>query len=259
MLSLALFCALLYLAAGLGVNIGYHRGLSHRSFRLPAWLERPIVLLALPAGTPIQWAGNHRAHHRWADTDRDPHSPILDGFWWAHAGWYLGSRRRLLAALYAAGGPLRTLFDSWHRPRSNHQYDHFAEDVAADRFYRWISRPWPYFLASMLHVCVPLAIASLVWHTAGFVAVWLTYILMYNVGDAIDSVAHQAPAHGAVNHALLGWLALGEGWHANHHRHPWSARHGFGRGQFDWTWQIVRLLRALGLAKGVRVAPEVES
>jgi fatty-acid desaturase len=257
MLSLAAFCLLLYLLAGLGVNTGYHRGLAHRSFRLPSWLERPIVLLGLPAGTPIQWAGSHRAHHRWADTAGDPHSPILDGFWWAHSGWYVGSRSSIVAFLYAAAGPLRTLFDGWHRPRSNHQYDHLANDVAADRFYRWISQPSVFFAASALHAAVPLGIAYGVWRGAGVAAVWLTYLVLYNVGDAVESVTHQAPAHGAVNHKVLGWLALGEGWHANHHRYPWSARHGLARGQFDWTWQIVRLLRALGMARDVRVAPEV--
>ncbi len=259
MLSLIAFCVLLYLLGGLGVNIGYHRGLAHRSFRLPSWIERPIVFLGLPAGTPLQWAGNHRAHHRWADTPADPHSPILDGFWWAHTGWYLGSRRNNVAALYAAAGPLRTLFDGWYRPRSNHEYDHLAPDVAADPFYRWLSRPLPFLVASVLHVAVPLGIGFMLWNGAGVAAVWLTYIAMYNVGDAIDSVAHQAPAHGAVNHTILGWLALGEGWHANHHRYPWSARHGLGPGQFDWTWQIVRLLRALGLAREVHVAPETGS
>lgn len=51
-------------------------------------------------------------------------------------------------------------------------------------------------------------------------------------------------------------LSNREGWHANHHAYPWSARLGLARGQFDWTWQIVRLLRGLGLATAVRTAPE---
>lgn len=94
------------------------------------------------------------------------------------------------------------------------------------------------------------------WGGIGVAVLWLAFIVAYNVGDAIDSVAHQAPAHGAINHTLLGWLALGEGWHANHHKYPWSARHGLAAGQFDWTWQIIRLLRATGLATNVRVAKE---
>lgn len=252
MLTLALFCLAYYLLAGIGVNLGYHRCLAHRSLRLAPWLERAAIVLGLPAGTPVQWAGNHRAHHRWADTPNDPHSPILDGFWWAHTGWYLGSRRTLAAVFYALGGPLRTLFDGWHRPRTNHQFDHFADDVAADPFHRWISRPGPFFVMSALHVAVPFALAFAFWQALGVVALWLTVLVAYNVGDAIDSVAHQKHARGAVNHPLLGILALGEGWHANHHAFPWSARHGLRAWQLDWTWQVIRALRALGLASHVR-------
>ena len=51
----------------------------------------------------------------------------------------------------------------------------------------------------------------------------------------------------------MGIVVLGEGWHANHHRFPYSARHGLLPGQFDWTWQIIRALRALGLATDVRL------
>jgi stearoyl-CoA desaturase (delta-9 desaturase) len=53
----------------------------------------------------------------------------------------------------------------------------------------------------------------------------------------------------------MGLLILGDGWHANHHLAPSSARHGLLPGQFDWTWQVIRALRALGLAHDIRVAP----
>ena len=86
------------------------------------------------------------------------------------------------------------------------------------------------------------------------------FVILYNLGDAIDSVAHtfgellpQARDQSR-NSTLLGLLILGEGWHANHHRVPWSARHGIGPRQFDWTWQVIRLLRAIGFAQNVRVA-----
>jgi stearoyl-CoA desaturase (delta-9 desaturase) len=55
------------------------------------------------------------------------------------------------------------------------------------------------------------------------------------------------------NSQVMGILILGEGWHANHHRFPSSAKHGLENGQFDWTWQVIRALRALGLAKEVRL------
>ncbi len=88
---------------------------------------------------------------------------------------------------------------------------------------------------------------------------WLSSILIYNLGDSIDSWAHivgehpfQA-THKAGNHWLLGLLILGEGWHANHHTFPESARHGLLPGQWDWTWGIIRTLEKLGIASDLRV------
>jgi len=88
-------------------------------------------------------------------------------------------------------------------------------------------------------------------------------VALYNLGDAIDSVAHlygstcAGQPDRSRNSLLMGVLILGEGWHANHHRFPWSARHGLSTGQFDWTWQVIRVLRAAGLARDVRVPKDL--
>ena len=115
--SFVLFAVIYYQLAGLGVNLGYHRVLSHRSLTLPLWLERTLVTIGLPAGTPTQWAGNHRYHHAHTDTTLDPHSPIQQGFWYAHVGWYIRSRSIPLCVMYSLAGPLRMLIDAWMRPR----------------------------------------------------------------------------------------------------------------------------------------------
>lgn len=264
-LNILLFPAIYYLLAGLGVNLGYHRILSHRSLRVPPWLEHSLITLGLPAGTPIQWAGNHRFHHAHTDTSKDPHSPQHRGFWYAHTGWYLGTPAVALAILYALAGPLRTVFDAFWRPRTNQEHNHLARDVAADGYYRWLSRRGPFAAVLLtLHVFVPAFIAWHFWHAAGLVTFWLTLLVLYNLGDAIDSVAHtfgkRLPHSGdqSRNSLLLGLLILGEGWHANHHRVAWSARHGIGRRQIDWTWQVIRLLRAIGIAQNVRVATSAD-
>src|SRR4051812_47301638 len=108
--ALLVFCAAYYFGAGLAMCLGYHRGLSHRSVVLPRGLERILITLGLPAGTPVQWAGNHRFHHAHADRPADPHSP-LDGFWHAHNGWYTGRKDAPTCILYGLAGPLRVLFD----------------------------------------------------------------------------------------------------------------------------------------------------
>jgi fatty-acid desaturase len=152
------------------------------------------------------------------------------------------------------------LVDAWMRPRTNQEYNGLAGDVSTDKWYRWISRPLPYAVAMHLHAIIPALVCWRLWGLAGLGVFWLTLAALYNMGDAIDSVSHMygnvlsGQKDASRNGFIMGILILGEGWHANHHRFPWSAKHGLAAGQFDWTWQVIRGLRALGLAQDVRVA-----
>ena len=256
-LALVACCLAYYLGAGMAVCLGYHRVLAHRSLVLTKWLERALVTLGLPAGTPILWGGNHRFHHAHADRPGDPHSP-REGFWHAHNGWYIGRRDAPVCIAYALAGPLRVLFDGWHRPRTNQQHNHLAPEAAADPWYRLVSCPGAYLTFAVLHVALFFGGALRLFGATGLAALWLTLVVVFNLGDAIDSVAHlvgEMPYLGpdlARNHWFLGVLCLGEGWHAHHHRFPWSARHGLEPRQWDWTWTVIRGLRAAGLARSVR-------
>lgn len=258
---LAVYCLGYYLLAGVAINLGYHRVLSHRALKIPKWLERFAVTLGLPAGTPIQWAGNHRHHHATADVEGDPHSPVRDGFWHAHVGWYIQTDTWWVCLLYSLAGPFRALYDGWNRPRTNREYDRFAPDVAADPYYRWVSRPWPYLFSCWLHTALFFGFAAWGWGGAGLLALWLTAAGVYNLGDAIDSMAHLVgrrpydSTHHARNHWFLGLFTLGEGWHANHHEFPSSARHGLLPGQPDWTWGMIRWLERLGWARDIKLPP----
>jgi len=71
-----------------GINLGYHRLLSHRSLSVPLWFERLLATLAVCSleDTPSRWVANHRLHHCHSDDDPDPHSP-RDGVAWSHMGW----------------------------------------------------------------------------------------------------------------------------------------------------------------------------
>ncbi|XVE52222.1 hypothetical protein DITRI_Ditri02bG0105700 [Diplodiscus trichospermus] len=78
----------LYVVTGLGITLSFHRNLSHRSFKLPKWVEYLFAYCGVQAlqGNPIDWVRTHRYHHQFCDSDRDPHSPI-EGFWFSHMNW----------------------------------------------------------------------------------------------------------------------------------------------------------------------------
>lgn len=255
--ELFLICFFYYILGLIGVSLGYHRMLTHKSFHLIRPLEVFVVWLGLPAGTPLQWVGNHRAHHLHSDTALDPHSPHTKGFWWAHCGWYIQSTNPFACIIYAVAGPLRTLFDAWHRPRSNQQHIHLAKDIAADAIFTSLSKPYIYGLLCTLHVLVPFSLIYHFYQWHGVLALWFTLFLIYNIGDAVDSFGHLygekliGQKDEARNNLVLGLLAGGDGWHANHHLHSSQAKHGTKIWHFDFTYIVVKSLEKLGLASKI--------
>lgn len=256
MWGLFLYCLFLYIVAGLGVSVAYHRLLTHRCAEALLWFEKLLVLLGLPAGTPVQWVGNHRQHHRYTDKSGDPHSPCLEGFWYAHCGWYIQQRNPVICLLYAIAGPGRMLWDSVWRPRTNQQYNHLATDIQEDSFYRFLSTPLPYTLLVWLYLAAILFPAVYYRGWSGFVAVWSTLIVLYNAGDAVNSLGHyeygksKSPQK-SKNNAWLAWLSFGEGWHAYHHQKPRQANFGHQKGEVDFGYIALRFFRFLGLVRKI--------
>ena len=234
--AVASFLVLYWVTACLGVTIGYHRLLAHRSFKVPQWLERFFATcgaLSCQHG-PIDWVGLHRHHHKFSDTEVDHHTS-LKGFWWSHMGW-------MFTTIPAMGAVPR-----------------LTGDLAKDPYYRWLNK---YFLS--LQVVLGL---FLFWiGTVSGVNPWglvlwgipLRLVIVYHCTWLVNSATHWwgTVAHDSgdksKNNPWVAALTFGEGWHNNHHAFPHSARHGFGR-QIDLTWQHIRLLRKLGLATQVRL------
>jgi fatty-acid desaturase len=79
-----------YLFGMVGVNLCYHRLLSHRSFSCPKWLEYAFAIIGICCleDTPARWVAVHRKHHHRADDEPDPHSPLAS-LLWAYVGWLL--------------------------------------------------------------------------------------------------------------------------------------------------------------------------
>ena len=239
---LAVALPVMMTALGLGVVVGYHRVLTHRAARLHPLVEKALVLVALGAGTPVQWVGNHRFHHAHADTPADPHSPHHRGFWVAHCGWYLGTRSTALSVVYAFAGPLRTLFDALWRPRTNLEHAHLAKDIAADPFYAWISRPLPYALVLLGTAGAVWCAFVALWGAAGVAAMIFLHLVAYTFGDGVNSLGHTGGS--AKDDALLAVLTFGDGWHRGHHDNPRAIR----AGSVDVAYLFVRALERAGLA-----------
>jgi stearoyl-CoA desaturase (delta-9 desaturase) len=230
--ALAVCLALVFLRA-FGLTAGYHRLLSHHSFRCGRGTRFALAWLGASAAQlgPLWWAGHHRLHHRHSDHTGDPHSPHAEagrGLAWAHAGWLLCRKH--------ARTPLEVVPDLARAP----------ELVWLERFH-WLP---PLVLAAALTVAGGAQL--LVW---GFV---VSTVLLYHLTFAVNSLGHRFgrqrfPGRDqSRNLPWLAWLTLGDGWHNNHHARPAWARHGVAAGELDLTWLALRGLERLGLAWDLR-------
>jgi stearoyl-CoA desaturase (delta-9 desaturase) len=236
---------------GVGMNVGYHRLLTHRGFSCPRWMERSLAILGACCmeESPTVWAAWHRQHHHTADKERDPHSPLAS-FLWGHIGWLL------IKSDNADAGALKK---------------RYAPDLIGDPFYEWLEASDNWIKVALL--------SWTVFFAAGFAAVTLCdgtirdgvqfgsslvvwgavvrTVLVWHITWSVNSVTHlwgyrnyDTPDNSR-NNILIGLLAGGEGWHNNHHAAPASARHGHKWWEFDLAWLMIRFLMRLGLATNV--------
>jgi fatty-acid desaturase len=248
---LILYCLFIYVIGGLSASVTYHRLLTHRSFEAVPWFERVLVILALPAGTPIQWVGTHRQHHRYTDREGDPHSPHVYGFWYAHCGWYIQQKNPILCLFYALGGPFRMLFDGFWRPQTNQEYNHLAKDIAEKPFFKTVSQPLPYAIIMSFYCAAILLPTYYFWQLKGIFAVWLVLVLVYNIGDSVNSVGHLVGEkinnnNQSRNNLFLAIFGFGEGWHAQHHAQP-NQPHL----KYDLGFLFIQVFKFLGLIKKI--------
>ena len=235
----------------LGLNIGFHRLITHRSFSCPRWLEHTFAVLGTCSlqFSPALWVAVHRRHHHFADEEQDPHSP-LRGFFWAHFGWLL-----------MRSGDMRS------RPL----IERYAKDVMRDPLYAMLERRKNWIKISFVLWLVAFAAgfgaavisgdtAALAAQFGASLVVWggaLRTVIVWHTTWSVNSVTHiwgyrnYATPDDSRNNPLIGFIAGGEGWHNNHHADPSSARHGHHWWEADFTWRMIRILMRLGLATKV--------
>ena len=245
---------IVYTLTGLGITVGFHRLLTHRSFETKAWVRGVLAAMGSAAieGPVTAWVADHRKHHAFADEEGDPHSPhvghgggvrgALRGFFHAHLGW---------------------LFI--HTQRGSKE--RYAPDLLRDPVVRFVDRTFvlwvlvgflvPFALGVLLGQSLAAGASALLW--GGAVRVFVLHHMTYS----INSICHLfgkrkfETSDESRNFAPLAPFTFGEAWHNNHHAFPTSAVHGLGRGQIDPSAWVIAGLEKIGLAWNVvRPSPE---
>jgi stearoyl-CoA desaturase (Delta-9 desaturase) len=228
--ELALFLGL-YVAAGLGASIGFHRMLTHSSFESGPVVKATFLILGSMAGQGrcIEWAAHHRKHHAYSDRDGDPHSP-LDGFVHAYFGWILR-------------GPAA-------------ERERYCRRLLEDRLVTFVDRTTAIWL--LLGLAIPFVVAGwdgLLW--GGFVRMAFFSQVAYSVnsfGHTFGSRPFDTKDNSR-NNWILAVLGFGDGWHNNHHAFPSMAYHGIRLHEFDPSALVIRLLASFGLVWNVKRPP----
>jgi len=230
--AIALAVFLHWLTGGVGITLGWHRLVAHRSFQTPKWLEYLIVFCGTMSmqGSPIEWIGLHRHHHVHSDQELDHHNSGK-GFWWSHVAWIV------------------------HDIPAQAEVPRYTKDIANDPVYIFLQNyffPLQVVLAGLLYW----------WGGWPFVAwaIFMRIVVVYHCTWLVNSATHRFgyKTYDVGDRSTNCWwvavLTYGEGWHNNHHAFQYSARHGLKWWEIDLTWSMVRLLQVLGLATNVKLA-----
>lgn len=231
---------LFYCYHAFGITVGYHRLLTHRSFKVAKPLEYAIVSGAYLAleGAPIFWVTTHRLHHAYSDRNGDPHSPV-HGFFHAFIEWMWK--------------PNVTI--------SSEESLRLAPDLYKDPVYKFLHCTHTHMDGLMcLFFCIVFRIAIFCWFGpivlaanlfASFFA-FLGPLLVNSIGHLRQFGYETYPCKdNSRNVPFVAFMSMGEGWHNNHHAFPHSARHGLKMTEFDPSWLVIRFLNIIGLAKDV--------
>jgi stearoyl-CoA desaturase (delta-9 desaturase) len=246
--------ALLYVPTGLGITVGFHRYLTHRSFETSRPMRALLAILGSAAieGPVISWVADHRKHHTFSDEEGDPHSPHV-----GHGGGLRGTLRGLFHA------HMGWLFIHTHRGSKQR----YAPDLLKDPIINFVDRT--FLLWTLVGLAVPFGLGVAIGGTViagltgmlwgGAVRVFVMHHFTYSINSLCHVFGRRRFETGDESRNLL-WLSLptlGEAWHNNHHAFPTSAVHGLRRWEPDVSAAVIWLLEKGGLVWNVvRVSPQ---
>ena len=229
------------IATGLSITLGYHRLFSHLSFKAkwPVRLGTLIFGSCAFENSVLNWASDHRRHHKHTDHDDDPYD-ISKGFFWAHIGWILFKLNPV-------------------PPMDN------VADLRKDALVRWQHR-WNHLIAFLVGLILPAVLGYLLngWTGAlgGFLVVGaLRVVCVQQCTFFINSLCHTignqpySTRCSARDSWIMAFLTFGEGYHNYHHEFQHDYRNGVKAGNFDPTKWAIWTLSKLGLVSDLRRVP----
>lgn len=224
-----------FIATSLAISVGYHRLITHRSFRCHPAVKLILLLFGAAAfqGSALHWAADHLQHHAHVDSELDPHTP-RHGFWYAQWGWFF--RRR-----------------APRRPPPRH--------LLEDPLVRWQDR-WFLVTGLLVGVIAPLLLAG---PGGALLAGPVRTLLLIHTTGLVNSAAHMGsrrpwqPDISASDSLFVAVVAFGEGWHSYHHRFPRDYRLGARWWQWDPGKWLIWSLARLGLAGTLRRADPADT
>jgi len=248
-------CLVMYFLTLMGITVGFHRYLAHRSFKTSTTGRFALAILGSMAaqGPVLHWVSNHRRHHRHSDQPGDPHSPNLHG-------------SNLIARL-------KGFFHAHIGSMFAHEVTNFviySPDLVRDRVLMFVNRTYIWWVT--LGIALPAIVCGLVTRSwigllTGFL--WGGMVRMVLVHHAIWSITSLAHMFGVKrynsrdqsrNSLLLALVTGGEGWHNHHHAFPSSALFTEGLWKIDIGGMVIRFLRVCGLVWDLHsVTPEMKT
>ncbi|KAJ2082386.1 stearoyl-CoA 9-desaturase [Coemansia sp. RSA 988] len=238
-----LFVMLYGILSGLCITAGYHRLWAHRAYRASKPLELFLAIFGTSSvqGSIIWWVQNHRLHHRYTDTERDPYN-IKRGFWYAHHGWIL-----------------------FRRKEDDLGYADMT-DLHANKIVVW-QYNWYFFITAFTAIILPTAICGYLfndWVGGFFWGAVARLVGVQQVTFCVNSVAHtfgtqpysdeQTPR----DNWITGVITLGEGYHNFHHAFPNDYRNGVRWYDIDMTKWLLWLLEQTNMAFDLKRFPRNE-
>jgi len=237
--------AVLYMAAGLSITVGYHRLFSHRAFKA----KKPIRLFTLIFGAAafensvLEWCSDHRNHHKHVDTDDDPYD-ISKGFFWAHIGWILFT--------------LKT-----PPPLDN------VSDLKRDPLIVW-QHKWVHLIAFTIGFGLPTLAGYLYADLTGAMSVSQGLLGGFLIGGVarvtcvqhstffINSLCHMLGKQtyssecSARDHWFMAIFTFGEGYHNYHHEFQWDYRNGVKSWHIDPSKWLIWAMSKIGMTSELK-------